>query len=94
MRFPQWVNTPARQSKHLLAKKRLKYLLHRAALESVEGGSIAEFAKKHELDRSSLHTFVQLGSFSAKTAVAIEAAVGRDHTPYEFLLNPLDIKAE
>jgi len=89
--FPRWVETPKRQSKESLATKRLQYLLCRAALATVPGGSITEFAAKAGVERSSLHTFVRKGEFSAKTAVAIEEFVGRDHTPHEFLRNPLGI---
>jgi hypothetical protein len=91
IQFPAWVDTPKRQSKQDRASKRLQFLLCNAALQTVPGGSIAEFARKAQVERSSLHTFVRNGSFSAKTAVKIEKFVGRDTLPYEFLMSPLEI---
>jgi hypothetical protein len=94
IKFPSWVDNPARQSKAAKASKRLNYLLYRAALQVVPSGNITAFAKFIGVERSTLHTFVQDGSFSPRMAIAIEEAVGRDHTPHEYLRNPLEIATE
>lgn len=91
LQFPEWVDAPKRQSKAALASKRLQYILCRAALVTVPSGNIAQFALRVGVDRSSLHNFVRKGAFSAKTAIAIEECVGREHTPHEYLRNPLSI---
>ena len=90
--FPEWVEKPKTQSDQELASKRLQFLLYKVALQTVPGGSLTEFARLADVERSSLHTFIRQGAVSAKTAVKIEQFAGRDVLPYEALMNPLEIK--
>jgi hypothetical protein len=92
MKFPSWVETPKSQPKHDLASKRLMYMLMHAALQTVPKGCMTKFAAHCSVDRSSLYKFCERGEISARTATAIEKAVGRDLIRHEWLMNPLSVK--
>lgn len=90
MRFPEWVENPKSQR----ATKRLQYMIRQAAIKLVPGGKMSKFAELCGIDRTSMHTHIRRGGFSATMAVAIERAVGRDVLKHEDLMNPLEIAAE
>lgn len=75
MCFPSWVSHPSDQSTLDLAIKRLRYLINRAAVETVAGCNVSEFADFCGIDRSTMHTSMSAGAFSARSAMKIERAV-------------------
>lgn len=91
MKFPPWTKKGTLQER---ATKRLRYLINSTAAWVTEDGSVSAFATHCGVDRSSLHTFIARGAFSAATAVAIERAVGPDVLRAVWLTNPLEIVAE
>ena len=75
MIYPSWVCNPTDQSPEELARKRLRYLINRAACETVAGCSVVEFADYCGIDRGTMHTSMSAGAFSARSAMKIERAV-------------------
>jgi hypothetical protein len=91
MPFPSWVSEPADQTPQELASKRLQYLISKAALATVPGGTISAFADFCLVDRTTIYNYISAGSFSARTATKIERAVGRSILSHEALMYPLEI---
>jgi len=94
MKFPAWVESPPEQAEDARASKRLQYIIKQAAIGLVPDGSMSKFACLCAVDRTSMHTHIRNGSFSAAMAVAIEKAVGREMIRHEDLMRPLEIVAE
>lgn len=90
MDFPIWVHDTAATEREI-ARNRLNYMINLTALRTVKGGSISAFAMRVSVDRSQLHRCIKEGAFPRLTAKRIEAAVGRDLLPYEWLVEPLKV---
>lgn len=91
--FPTWVEMPKRQPKRQLAAKRLRYLVLRASIARTFGGHVTAFATELGMDKTTIHTYIKLGKFSAPAASAAEELFGSDLIRAEWLTNPLDIVA-
>ena len=91
MQFPDWVEKPGRQSKTLLAAKRLKFLIYQATLKHDGEITMPAFSKKIGYDRSAVHRAIAGGSFGKKMAIAAEEAYGAELLPAQWLINPLEI---
>ena len=94
VKFPAWVSLPRAQSKEDLARKRIRYLLLRASIESTEGGNFTSFAERVGIDRSQVHIYAGKGRFNIQMAEACERVFGRDLIRKEWLIFPLDIPTE
>lgn len=92
--FPTWVKQTPKSDKQTLASRRLRYLVMRAAVEKTESGSISSFADLCSIERTQIHLAFRTGHFSAKMALVIEKAAGRDLLRKEWLIFPLDIEAD
>lgn len=97
--FPAWVEDPARWDKDLskedldaqLPQRRLRYMVHLAALHATPQANIAALADHCEIERTHIHAAIRDGKMSAKIAHKIERACGRDVVRREWLIYPLDI---
>jgi len=89
--FPEWVETPARQSKGALATKRLRYLIQKAALDHTTTCTQRELAILCDCERSTISTYIRRGWFSKDMSATIEAKLGRDYIRAEWLTNPVAI---
>lgn len=89
MKYPDWVHQPVGQSEQMARKKRLTYIVRRAALQVDGRGSYSALAEKLGLCHSTFCIYIDRGRFSAATATAIEKLVGRELAPHELLMNPL-----
>lgn len=89
MIYPDWVNQPAGQSDLDLAKKRLTFMLRRAAIGVDSKGSLSALAKTVGVCHTTICIYIDRGHFSPKLAMKIEHAMGRQLCPSELLVNPL-----
>lgn len=89
MKYPDWVHEPQGQTEQQARKKRLVYLVRRAALHIDGRGSYSALAEKLGLCHSTFCIYIDRGRFSAATATAIEKLVGRELAPHELLMDPL-----
>lgn len=91
MLFPDWVDNPPSQSDEVRARKRIRFLIRRAAVltnpECTVGGMCERFGLSHNHVLKCMST----GVFPASLATQIERAVGRDVICHEHLLFPLEI---
>lgn len=90
MQFPDNVDSP-RSSKTRRAKDRLQYLMKRASMKLTGEGSVRALARSIGMDHSTLLYHLKNGRCSPGVALRIEETCGRDHTPNEWLRNPLDV---
>ena len=94
VKFPTWVGSHKSKDKMRLARRRLKYLLMRAAAELNESGSIASLSQTTGVAREVIYYSMNHGGFSPNVAQQIEEAVGRELLPKTWLIYPLDIASE
>lgn len=93
MIFPDWVEFPLDQQPMERAKKRLRFMLNRAAILTVPECTIRALAKHCHVDRTMMHQAIAAGRCGPKLATMLETALGRDVLCHEHLLRPLEIEA-
>lgn len=92
--FPDWVNIPKKQTQLQLARKRLRFLVLRAAVQATVAGNIVSFGEAIGLHRATMHNYIKTGSFSIVAAARAEIVFGVELIRKEWLTNPLDIDAK
>lgn len=96
--FPAWVENPRDPDlckadlEALLPSRRLRFMVHLAALHATPQASIAALADHCDIERSHIHAAIRDGKMSPKLAHKIERACGRDIVRREWLIYPLDME--
>lgn len=94
VKFPKWVTMPRKQSDDDLQRKKLRYLLSRAAIEATEEGTFKALAELAGIDRSQFSIYLGQGAFNVAMAKAVEGVVGRAVVRAEWLVFPLAVAEE
>lgn len=95
MNFPQWVNRApggGRARRELVASNRLRYLVHRLALEHNPIGSVKQLAGSVGMHHSTFSIYIRRGHFSPAAATALEKNFGPDMCKACWLREPLTIE--
>lgn len=92
MQFPKWVSPPG-ATKQERASNRLKFLMGMLATQYSREGTLMAVVKAIGMSHTTCCNYIARGSFSANTALRIEALFGRKVVQNEWLRDPMSIPA-